>query len=70
MLLLFACNKTRYGKNVYVQLYLIIDMVTVWKHALENDFIKSKHVVLIESVCFHLAVETDKYRTCWYKYPP
>jgi hypothetical protein len=51
---------------VLVQPYMIIDTVTVWKHALENDFIKSKHVVLIESVCFHLVVETDTYRTCWY----
>jgi hypothetical protein len=65
ILLLIACNKTRHSKNVLVQLYLIIDTVTVWKHALEDDFIKSKHVVLIESVCFHLVVETDTYRTCW-----
>jgi hypothetical protein len=46
ILLLVAYNKTCYSKNVLVQPYVISDMVTVWKKAFENDFIKSKHVVL------------------------
>jgi hypothetical protein len=46
ILLLVAYNNTCYNKNVLVQLYMISDMAIVWKIALENDFIKSKHVVL------------------------
>jgi hypothetical protein len=42
---------------------MISDMVTVWKIALENDFIKSKHVVLKLSF-FHLVVVTDKHWMC------
>jgi hypothetical protein len=33
------------SKKVLVQPYMISDMVIVWKIALENDFIKSKHVL-------------------------
>jgi hypothetical protein len=46
ILLLVAYKNTCYSKNVLVQPYMISDMVSVWKIALENDFIKSKHVVL------------------------
>jgi hypothetical protein len=49
ILLLVAYNNTCYSKNVSVQPYMISDMVIVWKIALENDFIKSKHVVLNKS---------------------
>jgi hypothetical protein len=44
--LLVAYNNICYSKNVLVQPYMISDMVIVWKIALENDFIKSKYVVL------------------------
>jgi hypothetical protein len=64
-LLLVAYTNTCYNKNVLVQPCMISDMVTVWKIALENDFIKSKHVVLKLSF-FHLVVVTDKHWMCWY----
>jgi hypothetical protein len=48
ILLSVAYNNTCYSKNVLVQPYTISDMVItrIWKIALENDLIKSKHVVI------------------------